>query len=83
MSNFYVTCYDFYIKKGYLILGDEFGNISVWNVRPLAAMLDILQGGPNQLPPGEILKKLIELDKKTITKGKDKDSWFQTQIGGV
>ncbi len=42
MSNFYVTCYDFYMKKGYLILGDEFGNISVWNVQSLMEMLDIL-----------------------------------------
>ena len=76
MSNFYVTCYDFYIKKGYLILGDEFGNITVWNIKALMEMLDILHGGPKHLPPDEILKKLILLDKKTIKYSKD--SSFQT-----
>jgi hypothetical protein len=45
MSNFYVTCYDFYAKLGYLILGDEFGNITVWNCSKLMDLLDLLDGG--------------------------------------
>jgi len=42
-ENFYVTCYDWFEKSCYLILGDEFGNITVWCCKPLMDHLKLLQ----------------------------------------
>jgi len=56
-----VTCYDFYQKKNYMILGDEFGNISVWNCSALMNELDIIHGETDEfnekLSDDEIIRR--------------------------
>jgi len=44
IDDFFVTCYNFYERKKYLILGDEFGNVSIWNCSKLMEALDVLHG---------------------------------------
>ena len=60
LSNFYVTCYGYFEKLKYMILGDEFGNITVWNCSELMEWLDDLNG--KNLTRDEVLIKLLKLD---------------------
>ena len=54
----------FYQKKGYIVLGDEFGNLTVWNCSELMQHLDLLRGGANKLEIDEILESLSDQNKE-------------------
>jgi len=42
MENFFPRCYVFYEELSYLIFGDEFGNVKIWNCKSLFDHLELL-----------------------------------------
>ena len=43
IENFFVTAFNYFPKKEYMVMGDEFGNIKIWSCKRLMLFMDLLR----------------------------------------